>query len=475
MLLQSGETFYSIRPYAALEEYDVLPIHLRTRIKFALPGAECEFLASEIVEKRISVNFTDEDVYSIPNPSNFVVSPSLEINGEPVLSGSNTTLGKVIDLTIKVLRPGNGDRWDIITKHLITGSRCNIVVALQRTPLKIAKEASALLNLELAELNEAEIMDRTLHVAGLFYYGLYDHYGKITSRSMKVHSSCCTSICFVTRDVTPMVSSQTGEVVEIKKSGVVIDVPMLTVSPTSLMGNNEDSLAWMKTMGLTGSSLEHATIEFLFEGMEAMSTVKGFYEAVKQGIPIITLDNIDTMEEQLATITASTNVKNNIRTYMNKGFVAYIPKEEITHLFWKGQTWIVYDPETGNAGYKIGRGLNGGEATSPITDAVFDVATTVTVKTVKTADALMIGGSMLVTAGVKVTGGVLVLASAQATGTAVTVAAGLFAVGGFVLGAIILAGAVVVTKQLLENAWHDGKLSIIRRYYYVQGFYNQIC
>lgn len=476
MLLQSGKTFYSIRPYANLEEYETLPTHLRTRIKFVLPGAEYEVLASEIVGKRISINFTDEDVYSISNPSDFVVAPSLKIDGETMVTGSNMTLGKVSSLTIKALRPGNGGQWDTTTKKIIAGSRCSVIVALQKIPLEIAKKASTHLNAELPELNEVETMDKTLHVTGLFFYGLQDNHEKTVSKSMNIHSSCCVSIGFVTREISPMISSITGKVVEIRKGGIVLDIPLHTVAPISFVGNDEDSITWMKTMGLVGSSLEHATIEFLFEGTQAVSTVKGFYEAVRQGIPIITLDNIDTMEEQLANIEASENVKSNIRNYMNMGFIAYIPKDQITLNLWKGQTWIVYDPETGSAGYQIDGGLNGGKATSPITDTIFDVATTVAVKSIKTTDALMVGGSMLVAAEVKVIGGILVLASAEAAGTAVTVSAGLFAVGGFVLGAVILAGAIVVTKQLLENAWHDGKLLIIRKHYYVQGFQSsQIC
>ena len=412
MLLQSGKTFYSLPPYDDnTEDYDVLPMHLRTKIKFIFPGGiEHEFSAPEIIGKRISVDFLsasgiDYDIYNLSNPSDYTVTPTLGINSEPVLSGTDTTLGKAINLTIKVSRPGNGGRWDETTKHIVAGGRYNIVVALQKIPLELAKEASAKLKSEMPDMTEIEAMDESLHVAGLFYYGMYSTYDKTISKSLNIHSSCCVSIGFVSREIVPMISSTTGKVVEIRKGGVVVDIPVFTVAPISFTEETENQFTYMRTMGLFGSSLEHATVEILF-GIDAISTVKGFYEATRQGIPIITLDDQARREKQLATITAHEHIKTTIRNYMKKGYIAIIPKDNITLNGWTGQTWIVYDPETGSAGYMIEGGLNGGEATAPITEQIFDVATTVADKTSGTADAMIVGGSMVIAAGAKVASGV---------------------------------------------------------------------
>ena len=64
--------------------------------------------------------------------------------------------------------------------------------------------------------------------------------------------------------------------------------------------------------------------------IDSVSTGKIFYEASTQGIPIHSLDNPETLEADLAAISAYSNVKHHIQTYVNTGYTATIPQRNIT-------------------------------------------------------------------------------------------------------------------------------------------------
>ena len=93
--------------------------------------------------------------------------------------------------------------------------------------------------------------------------------------------------------------------------------------------------------------------------IDSVSTGKIFYEASVQGIPIHILDDPETLETELAAISAYSNVKDHILSYVNAGYTAMIPQRNITVGSWSGQGWIVMDEETGSAGYMICGGLHG--------------------------------------------------------------------------------------------------------------------
>ena len=94
-------------------------------------------------------------------------------------------------------------------------------------------------------------------------------------------------------------------------------------------------------------------------GIDSVSTGRVFHEASTQGIPIHILDDPETLEADLAVISANSVVKNHIRTYVNEGHTAMIPQRGVTVGSWSGQGWIVMDEESGAAGYMICGGLHG--------------------------------------------------------------------------------------------------------------------
>lgn len=114
----------------------------------------------------------------------------------------------------------------------------------------------------------------------------------------------------------------------------------------------------MKTHGTIGTNIEHAMLESLYR-IDAVSTGRVIAEAAIQRIPLHILDDPETLEADLAVISAHSVVKDHIRAYVNAGYVATIPERNVTVNNWSGQGWIVMDEETGAAGYMICGGLHG--------------------------------------------------------------------------------------------------------------------
>jgi len=113
----------------------------------------------------------------------------------------------------------------------------------------------------------------------------------------------------------------------------------------------------MRACGSIGTNMEHAMIE-IFYGVKAVSTGMIFAEAAKQGIEIHVIRK-DTLETDLAAISAYNVTKNHIRSYVNIGYIAMIPQRSVSVGSWSGQGWMVLDEETGAAGYMICGGLHG--------------------------------------------------------------------------------------------------------------------
>ena len=144
---------------------------------------------------------------------------------------------------------------------------------------------------------------------------------------------------------------------------------------SSVTGNRADEVIWMKMFGGIGTNMEHAMIEIVNE-VEAVSTVKIFYKASGQGIPIHVIKK-ETLEADLAVISAHSVVKNHIRSYVNADYIAMIPQRGITVGSWSGQGWIVLNEATGAAGYMICGGfhnentiINGGSGTTVIENPI---------------------------------------------------------------------------------------------------------
>ena len=287
------------------------------------------------------------------------------------LSGQSVQIG--------FLRPGTIGEWEFTNKGLRAGNRYNVSIATQRTSLdELGRLNTTLKDSTLASgfsENDStpmtdEMIDESLRLSGMFYFGMVDEFSDYASKISDVVSVNHISMGYIVSEIKTV--ELFGMVWEINEGGMHIDVVRSVHCPTSTTGNSDDEVLWMNSRGAIGTNMEHAMIEMLYE-VEAISTGKIFHETSIQGIPIHVLDDPETLEADLVAISAYPVVKNHIRAYVNAGYTAAIPQRGVTIGDWFGQGWTVVDEVTGAAGYMICGGLhgettlvNGGSSSTPI-------------------------------------------------------------------------------------------------------------
>ena len=273
------------------------------------------------------------------------------------LSGQSVQIG--------FLRPGTIGEWEFTNKGLRAGNRYNVSIATQRTSLdelgrlntilKDSTLASGFSENDSTPMTD-EMIDESLRLSGMFYFGMVDELSDYASKISDVVSVNHISMGYIVSELKPV--GFFGMIWGIDEGGMHIDVVRSVHCPTSTTGNSDDEVLWMNSHGAIATNMEHAMIELLYE-VEAVSTGKIFHETAKQGIPIHVLDDLETLEADLAAISAHSVVKNHIRAYVNAGYTAAIPQRGVTIGDWSGQGWTVMDEATGAAGYMICGGLHG--------------------------------------------------------------------------------------------------------------------
>jgi hypothetical protein len=358
------------------EEFLEMSEDMRFKMKAILPGGY-EYITSisEIAGTRMSVIYvpaTTGDqaildyfggIYNVPFPSLTVqMKPVLQIDGETVVTGTSTGLGlSNQSVQIGFLRPGTTGEWEFTNKPLTAGNRYNVYTTTQKTSLAELKRLGEELKSEVIGIPgdtpmTDDMIDNSLYLSGMFYFSMVDVLSDYASKSSDVVSVGHISMGYICNEIKPV--GFFGMIWSIARGGAHIDVVRSVKCPTSATANIEDEVAWMGISGFIGTNMESAMFEMLY-GIDSVSTGRIFHEASTQGIPIHILDDPETLEADLAVISANSVVKNHIRTYVNEGYTAMIPQRGVTVGSWSGQGWIVMDEESGAAGYMICGGLHG--------------------------------------------------------------------------------------------------------------------
>ena len=257
-------------------------------------------------------------------------------------------------------------------------------------------------------------------------------------------------VSFITDDIIPI--GFFGIIFQIKKGGVTVDIPRSSSNPVSTTGEVEDQLRWMKLCGGFGSSMEHAVLEIMY-GIEAVSTIKIFQEAHTAGVDLHVISK-DTLEADLAQVSANSVVKNHIRLYLThetRTFEALIPQRSISVGSWVGTGWLIAEPSSGAAGYMICGGLhndsilNGGSFIDELQNAMYDLYNAISkAETIAYFSVCGLGAAMAV-AGKIVAMGELLLA------TSTPLIATVFAVGFWGVAVILAIGAIMLMVHILQS------------------------
>ncbi|MCK5061892.1 transglutaminase domain-containing protein [Candidatus Parcubacteria bacterium] len=385
---------------------------LRYKVEVTMPGGN-QYVAflSELAGKGFSLVYTAANeysqavidyygIYNIPlRYYNVQMRPTLRIDDKIVAEGASIGLGlRGQYLKVGFLRPGASGEWEYTNKSLLAGSVYGMPTTTQKTSLnEVLRLAEALNEKVLAsglsddDETTNDMKAEALHMKGSLYFALVDEFLKIASGSLDVVSVNHISMAYVVNEIKPVYKCyglwfwRVCYLDHVEEGGGHIDVVRNVMCSTSTTGNRDNEILWMGMCGFIGTNMEHAIWEMLYK-IKAVSTGAVFAKAAEENIKIHVFNNPATLEAGLAAISAYDVVKNHIRAYVNAGYTAMIPQRAVTigcDLYgqggWYGHGWMVFDPDTGSAGYMICGGLhgettmaNGGSLTDIIDDAIDD-------------------------------------------------------------------------------------------------------
>ncbi|MEH7381914.1 transglutaminase-like domain-containing protein [Bacillus sp. JJ1533] len=416
-------------PYTTVEEYGVfsqIPESLAETVNFQIKGASPFSLnwtgspqfdytkrAAELFGKRITLSYqpaTTEDREIIKayggifqTPVHLIkLIPVLTIDGEVVAEGEPVGAGfrQSFDITLSAPRIGSEVANNTVTAggFYSTGLDYGSVSESQLQSLEermtALKETS-----NHANMYTDEVMGEFLHGVVQAYLAQVDLTQEYIGQQFNVNST--RLLGETTTGYEPQVKYFFMSPVEMGEGNLFVDVNRNVVAVNSRNNDQENKQPFMIAGGVLGSALEHRIFEQLL-GTPSVSTIKIFEEANARGILSYTI-NSGNMDEIMPRLNVSQTVKNDIRNAVRNGNIVTIPEEEIRYFDWKGSAYLVLDPDTGSAAYRIAGGINGGSTGIPV-----ELATLITA-----IDALsMLYSSLVLLAGgpLAVIGGIILLA-----------------------------------------------------------------
>jgi hypothetical protein len=444
---------------------------MRFKVRVAFPDLDAHtFLMADVAGKTLSITYKmqqmpwlpeNTDIFNAP-PMFTLMKPQLRVDNLVVAEGNSVYLGTYHNLEVSLLRPGV-DTWEIYNKGLIAGSSANICLTTQETSAKFMQEKVDALKsvMDISSLTPedtmtVEMVNESLRLDGLMYFTLMDYITNIVSNQMGIINVNHVSLAFIVDEIIPI--GFFGLVFLIKKGGAHIDIVRTANNPVSATGNAEDRVKWMQIQGGFGTNMEHTMLETMYD-IEAVSTGKIFSEANKAGIPIRVIKP-ETLEDDLAQISAHSVVKDHIRAFLmheTREFEALIPQRGITLGSWSGQGWIIMEPSTGCAGYMICGGLhnsnmilNGGSLIEKLNNAISELAQLLAMAH-GVAEAFIVGTISLALA--HFVAAMILLAEA-------TIITSLFGIWFAAIGACLAIVSLAILIQMLKNAMHHARYII---------------
>ncbi len=325
----------------------LLPASYGQRIDLAFPAATAADQA--IIDQH-------GGLYDTP-PYLVNLRPTLRVSETVVAQGAPLHPGEARTLRVTFTTPGLSSLVPEIDHETNAGGVYVVGIDYQTIPQRLiddAKEREA----ELLAAGDAESAEaQGLHMALLTYFREYDR-GLNDATALLRHSYVRdVGAGFLTRQVR--VREQWGSPVDVDLGGELIDVPKLTYTPFDEEAQQTAHMVEVTSIvGYHSSALEHHVLQQHY-GKYAVSAVKGLQYASDQGQTLHTV----TTAAQLAGLGVSSEVKDQIRDALNRGWHAKVPNGPINYFGWQGTGYVLYDPQNGAGAYLIEGGLSGGEVT----------------------------------------------------------------------------------------------------------------
>lgn len=379
--------FPATAPYAvssATRPFAEVPDALRGRMTISIrrPGASADLLQHEIslaaaASRRLTLMYRPADegereiaqsfsgMYVVP-PYLLEVTPQIFLDGTVVAAAGQVTMGSGVELAIRIELPGLGERT--VHNRLRAGS----VHAVVWAPARVTTEMLVATYSELAAADprygtlNIDNEDREAWVGGglrnlgAYYFGQLDASVDAAAQAYGLARATTARLALVSAEVE--VDELFGVPAALRARGLSIDVDLLEEVQLRLDDVPQSDVAFERIRGLESSYWEHrifADGTSYRDVVEATSTVAGLRAALAAGVPIETVNAVN-LDAFVATADLPPAVIEEVRNAVSGGYVVTAAGGPVTVGDWTGAAFIVEDPDTGSAAYRISGGLSGG-------------------------------------------------------------------------------------------------------------------
>jgi len=226
---------------------------------------------------------------------------------------------------------------------------------LESTKAKIEAE-------DFSNLTKQDLVGDLLYSTIFSYFALNNVQDDIAAKQANIINYRAPSYGIFKTNLQP--SYWFGTPRDVKTTGLAMDVDHMSSYRVAKDNNPEAKINFNKLTGNRYSAMEHLVPEQMFSTeenkAEGISAVKAIAIAAAEGQKIYTITN-ENLETALANITLVEDTETEIRNSVNAGYEVMAHEQQINFNGWLGEGYIITDPVTGDAAYKISGGGNGGD------------------------------------------------------------------------------------------------------------------
>lgn len=293
------------------------------------------------------------------------MKPQLAIDGDVVAEGSICNAGYMQQYTLTVHNGSSSTNDSNISNNIeIGGMYCIAMDYGNISPQEIQNSAEHMESKKDTTSEEniytEEIMGGMLNSIAKMYFAQLDLYNSVLSGQKNVTATRALSVGIVGFKANVVYTFNKPS--ELTEGGFFLDIGHDVHSVVSNTNNSKDEKTFMLQSGIYASAMEHGVLEQV-TGVESVSTIKTFQYAQEHKIPMHMVAK-ENLNDELDSITVSSQVKQEIRTAVNSGKIVIIPETEITINQWNGIGYMILDTDTFACGYMISGGMAGGSMTA---------------------------------------------------------------------------------------------------------------
>jgi transglutaminase-like putative cysteine protease len=297
------------------------------------------------------------------------VKSRLIINGAPVAESGDIGIGQDLGLTVSFSGAG---QTNTATFRILSGDEMEIGIN--------GAGQSPLAGLSLKDRSDLGTAAGNLFAASKVFWTQQDFQDQLMARLHGVVVARLPSVGIFAAPIS--VNYFFGIPRQASYHSRQVDVKLARIAAVALDGNRQVTTTFVMNSGMMGSSTEGATVEEVFSKPvgHGSNTMRLLQLANEQKIPIFRL-TASNIADNRAALQHPYEVMADIDNALNAGMEVIIPQTQQSNGAWTGSGYIMLDPSTGSADYRVSGGLSGNfdneecqRSTQPIKMALPDVA-----------------------------------------------------------------------------------------------------